>query len=65
MRMFNANSMPHPLPPEELSDYLMNAYKYAYQLGHFTYKNECEVIDDVILCITYLTIYLIKRDLHL
>lgn len=65
MRMFNANSMQHPLPPEDLTDYLMNAEKYAYQLVHSTYKNECEVMDDIILCLTYLITYLIKRDLHL
>lgn len=64
MRMFNANNMPYLLPPEDLSVYLMNAEKYAYQLGHSTYKNECEVIDDIILCLTYLITYLIKRDLH-
>lgn len=65
MRMFNAHSTPFPNAPEELSEYLMNAYKYAYQLQHFNYKNYSEVIDDTILCITYLTTYLIKRDLHL
>lgn len=65
MRMFNANSMPFPNPPEELSEYLLNAEKYAYQLGHSTYKNELEVMDDVILCLTYLITYLLKRDLHL
>lgn len=47
MRMFNANSMSFPNPPEEFSEYLMNAEKYAYQLGHSTYKNECEVMDDI------------------
>lgn len=65
MRMFNTNSMQHPLPPEDLSKYLLNAEKYAYQLGHSTYKNELEVMDDVILCLTYLITYLLKRDLHL
>lgn len=65
MIMFNANNMPYPLPPEDLSVYLMNAEKYAYQLGHSTYKNECEVIDDIILCLTYLITYLIKHDLRL
>lgn len=64
MRMFNAHSMPFPNPPEEISEYLMNAEKYAYQLCNFTYKNECEVLDDVILCLTYLVTYLLKRDLH-
>lgn len=64
MRMFNANSMQFPNPPEELSEYLMNAEKYAYQLGHSTYKNEWEVMDDIILCLTYLITYLMKRDLH-
>lgn len=65
MIMFNANNMPYTLPPEDLSVYLMNAEKYAYQLGHSTYKNECEVMDDIILCLTYLITYLIKRDLRL
>lgn len=65
MRMFNANSMPFPNPPEEFSEYLLNAEKYAYQLGHSTYKNELEVMDDVILCLTYLITYILKRDLHL
>lgn len=64
MIMFDAKGMQHPLPPEDLSDYLINAEKYAYQLGHSTYKNECEVMDDIILCLTYLITYLMKRDLH-
>lgn len=64
MRMFNENSMPFPNLPEEFSEYLMNAEKYAYQLGHFTYKNEYEVMDDIILCLTYLITYIMKRDLH-